>query len=166
MPFVRRLIASAAALLLPFVLHAADPASPTDKAFVAKVSQGGMYEVEASKVAMDRASAANVKDLATWEVHDHQLVGNNLKQTASASGVDFAATLNPEFQQRLDKLKAVSGPAFDQAYIADMKLIHAGDERLFAAEALHGSSSYKPFAHETDLIVKRHIGALNAPVGK
>jgi putative membrane protein len=38
-------------------LSAADMASPTDRAFVGKVSQGGMYEVEASKIAEQKANA-------------------------------------------------------------------------------------------------------------
>ena len=144
-------------------VRAADPASAVDKAFVGKVSQGGMYEVEASKVAVDRATSANVKDQAIAEVHDHEGVGSQLKQIASETGVDVAGSLNAEFGARLEKLKATSGPGFDRAYIADMKLIHAKDEQLFAREAIEGSSAYKGFAHETDLIVKRHIGALNAP---
>jgi len=150
-------------LLTPAIMQAADTASAADKAFVAKVSQGGMYEVEASQLAIQRAKAPDVKDVASTEVHDHELVNSKLKQIASATGVEVAGQLNPEFQQRLDKLKAVSGADFDQAYIADMKQIHDGDEKLFANEAKEGSSSYRWFAHQTDLIVKRHIGALNAP---
>ncbi|NYF78622.1 DUF4142 domain-containing protein [Granulicella arctica] len=145
------------------LLHAAGPASDADKAFVGKVSQGGMYEVEASRVAATRATAPNVKDQALAEVHDHSLVNATLKKIATATGVPVSATLNPEFQQRLAKLKSASPADFDQAYITDMQQIHDKDEKLFAQEATEGSDSYKTFAHQTDLIVKRHIGALNAP---
>jgi putative membrane protein len=157
-------MASSVALvcIVPAVLQA-QGASEADRAFVGKVSQGGMYEVEASKLAMQRATAPDVKDVATTEVHDHEGVNLRLKQIASRTGIEVSATLNPEFQQRLDKLKAVSGSDFDQAYIADMQQIHDKDEKLFAQEAVGGSASYKTFAHQTDLIVKRHIGALNAP---
>ena len=41
-----------------------------------------------------------------------------------------------------------------------MKQIHDNDEKLFAQEAKDGSGDFKPFAAETDKIVKRHIGAL------
>ena len=144
----------------PF-LHAADSASAADKTFTGKVSQGGMYEVEASKVAEQKAVAQNVKDQAFTEVHDHELVGAKLKRTATAAGVPIAAQLNPTFQQRLDKLKATSSADFDAAYITDMQQIHDMDEKLFAKEAMEGSGDFKSFAHETDLIVKRHIGALH-----
>jgi putative membrane protein len=59
-------------------------------------------------------------------------------------------------------LKAISAADFDAAYIKDMADIHAQDERLFAQEAVDGGASqYKAFAAETDLIVKRHIGAIH-----
>ena len=141
--------------------RAADGASAKDNAFVAKVSQGGMYEVEASKVAEKRASAADVKDVAVAEVHDHGQVNRNLKKIADAAGVPVAAELNDEFKARLSKLSAVSDADFDAAYLKDMKAIHDKDEKLFAAEATDGTGDFKAFAKETDKIVKRHIGSLN-----
>jgi putative membrane protein len=150
-----------AALSLPSVLYTLVPASDADKVFVGKVSQGGMYEVESSRLAEQKAVAPDVKDLATTEVHDHTLVNHELKKIASQERIPVAATLNATFQQRLEKLKSVSGSDFDAAYIADMKDIHDKDEKLFAKEAMEGSDAFKNFAHQTDLIVKRHIGALH-----
>ncbi len=151
---------TAAMMMVASIAWAQSTTTAVDKAFVAKVSQGGMYEVEASKVAVDRAQAQDVKDLAAWEVHDHQLVGDKLKSVASGAGDSFPTTLNAEFQARLNKLKGISSAPFDAAYLADMRFIHAKDEKLFAAEAVQGSGAFKSFAHETDLIVKRHIGGL------
>jgi putative membrane protein len=136
--------------------------SKGDQAFVAKVSQGGMFEVAASKVAEDKASAQDVKDQANTEVHDHELVGSKLKSIASANGDDFSTDLNADFTARVAKLNALSGKAFDNAYIAEMKTIHALDGAAFAKEAKTGQNAdLKAFAAETVLIVKRHIGALN-----
>ena len=151
----------AAAILLAAPPHLdADPASAADKTFTGMVSQGGMYEVEASKVAEQKAVAQNVKDVASSEVHDHELVNRKLKKIATAAGIEVAGQLNSTFQQRLEKLKSASGAAFDAAYISDMQQIHDKDEKLFAKEATEGSGDFKPFAAETDVIVKRHIGAL------
>jgi putative membrane protein len=142
-------------------LYAFAPASDTDKAFVGKVSQGGMYEVEASKVAMQRAVEPDVKDTANTEVHDHELVGSELKRIATKTGIPTSPTLNAEFSARLAKLKSASASGFDAAYIADMESIHDKDEKLFAQEAMDGSDNFKTFAHQTDMIVKRHIGSLH-----
>ena len=155
-----------ALIALSSPLLSAATASEADKTFVGKVSQGGMYEVEASKVAEMKAVAQDVKDIAYTEVHDHELVNRKLKKIATAAGITVAPKLNAEFQQRLDKLKAVSGSDFDAAYISDMEKIHDGDEKLFAQEAMEGTGDFKPFAAETDLIVKRHIGALHGTDSK
>jgi putative membrane protein len=157
---LRRITLAVSALVLTPALFAAT-ATQTDKDFVAKVSQGGAYEVAASKVAAERATAPDVKDIALTEIHDHDGVNARLKQIASATGVSIAPSLNAEFQQRLAKLRAVSGADFDAAYITDMEKIHDGDEKLFAQEARDGSEPYRLFAHQTDLIVKRHIGSLH-----
>jgi putative membrane protein len=144
------------------VLADAPTLSKGDQAFVAKVSQGGMFEVAASKVAEDKASAQDVKDQANTEVHDHELVGSKLKSIASSNGDDFSTDLNADFTARVAKLNALSGKAFDDAYIAEMKTIHALDGAAFAREAKTGKNAdLKAFAAETELIVKRHIGALH-----
>ena len=147
-------------------LSAADMASPTDRSFVGKVSQGGMYEVEASKIAEQKATAQNVKDLAIMEVHDHDLVNRELRKIAASEGTEVPLQLNAAFQQRLAQLKSNSGSAFDAVYIDDMAQIHDMDEKLFAKEAVEGSSDFKLFAANTDVIVKRHIGAIHGPDAK
>jgi putative membrane protein len=75
------------AISLASALYALESASEADKVFVGKVSQGGMYEVQASKVAGQRATAPDVKDLAVMEVHDHDLVNRDLKKIATEKGI-------------------------------------------------------------------------------
>ena len=154
-------VATIAMISLSSAVSAAAPGSDADKAFTAKVSQGGLYEVMASKYAATKATAPDVKDVALTEVHDHEQVNAGLKKTAASVGVTIAPGLNAEFTERLTKLTAVAAADFDAAYIADMQAIHDKDEKLFAQEAMGGTDAYKTFAHQTDLIVKRHIGALH-----
>jgi putative membrane protein len=161
MKLIRQSAPYAAALLL-FTTLPLNAASDVDSTFVGKVSQGGAYEVAASQYAETRAQAQDVKDLAVAEVHDHTLVGNKLKKISAAAGIPIALTLNTEFQQRLDKLKSTPKADFDAAYLDDMKSIHDKDEKLFAQESNDGTGAFKAFAAETDRIVKRHIGTLNA----
>jgi putative membrane protein len=136
--------------------------SPTvDRTFVGKVSQGGLYEVEASRIAEEKGTSQDVRDMAIAEVHDHDLVNHELKRIAMSAGIAVSSQLNAEFQQRLSKLKLASGPAFNTAYVTDMAQIHDMDEKLFAKEAIEGTDNLKIFAANTDRIVKRHIGAIH-----
>jgi putative membrane protein len=145
------------------VVRAQDAASSTDKEFVGKVSQGGAYEVQASKLALQKAMAQDVKDIAYSETHDHELVGAELKKISAAKQVPIAPKLNAEFQGKLDHLRSLSGADFDTAYLAEMAAIHDKDEKLFAQESMDaGAADYKAFAAKTDQIVKRHIRALHA----
>jgi putative membrane protein len=144
---------------------AADSFSTADKAFVAKVSQGGMYEVALGKLAEMKATTQDVKDSGNTEAHDHTLVGDKLKAIVEGNGMTFPTGLNAEFQARLDKMKALPSDRFDAAYIADMKKIHDADGAAFAKEASSGTNpDLKAFAAETHRIVERHLGELNASV--
>jgi putative membrane protein len=144
------------------VAFAADMASPADKAFVAKVSQGGMFEVALGKLAADKGATQEIKDNGVTEAHDHELVGAKLKSVANDAGVQFDSKLNPEFQGKLDKIAALSGKDFDVAYVTAMEEVHKIDGGLFAKEAKEGGTAgFKAFAAETHSIVEMHIGALH-----
>lgn len=142
-------------------LLAAQPASQADRDFIAKVSQGGLYEVEAGKVAASKGQTPFTRDFGVLESHDHEGVNAELKRIAAATGVTIQPGLNAEFTARLAKLKAVPANQFDSYYLADMKQIHNNDEALFVKEAGEGSEPYKPFGHATAVLVKAHLGWLD-----
>ena len=160
------LFLTAAVLILAAAnARAAEPLSEADKAFVAKVSQGGMYEVEFARVAETKATTQDLKDQANTEAHDHQLVGGKLKAIMEKNGLAFPTALNAEFQARLDKMSALPAGQFDAAYVEDMKKIHDADGAAFAQEAKGGTNAdLKAFAAETYRIVQRHLGELGAKV--
>jgi len=155
------LATAAVGLMCSMALIASESATQADRAFVAKVSQGGLYEVEAGKVAAMHGAVPVVKDFGVLESHDHEGVNSELKRIAEMTSVSIAPGLNAEFSQRLAKLKAVSGAQFDSYYLSDMKQIHNNDEALFVQEAEDGSTPYKRFAHQTAVLVKAHLGWLN-----
>ena len=145
------------------VTQAAEPLSDADRAFVAQVSQGGMFEVELGRLAAGRGGLQDVKDQGITEAHDHTLVGNKLKAIARSIGLAFPTALNAEFQGKLASVKALSGQAFDEAYLREMKAVHAADGAAFAKEAESGTNPrLRQFAAETHRIVLMHIGELDA----
>lgn len=155
--------ATAAFMMFASLTHAADAVSAADRAFIAMVSQGGMFEVEAGKLGAEQGHTQDVRDQGVTEAHDHQLVGAKLKSIAAEADIQFPDSLNPTFQKELDGLKALSGMAFDAAYLRDMEDIHAKDGAAFAKEAKSGSNpKLRAFAAETHRIVLRHIGELKA----
>ena len=149
-------------LLVAGIATTATAASPADRAFVAKVSQGGMYEVAAGKLAAVKGSTQDVRDFAVAEVHDHALVGAKLKAISAHEGIAIGAAPTPDFAAKLARLQKLAGPAFDRAYLADMAALHDADGAAFASEATGGgSAAYRAFGAETHRIVQRHIGAIH-----
>ncbi len=145
--------------------RAAAPISDADKAFVAMVSQGGMYEVALGTLAETRGATQDIRDQGNTEAHDHSLVGAKLKGIVTGAGLPFPDKLDAAFQARLDKMKALPGSDFDKAYIVDMKTIHEADGAAFAKEAVNGTNpDLKAFAAETHRIVERHLGEIDAKV--
>ena len=164
------LFAFAAGLLVAgyHTAEAGEPASASDRAFVAMVSQGGMFEVQAGSVGAVQGSTQDIRDQGNTEQHDHMLVGDKLTSVAAAAGIVCPKSLNAPFSKMLATLKAAGGPAFDAVYLDDMKQIHAKDGAAFAKEAAGGSNpGLRAFAAETHRIVQRHIGELQAvgPIG-
>ncbi len=140
---------------------AAVAATPADRAFVAKVSQGGMFEVAAGKLAETKGSTQDIRDFGTTEVHDHMLVGAKLKAISAGAGIAVSSTPNAEFAGKLSHLASLSGTAFDAAYLTEMAALHDADGAAFASEAINGSPAYRAFGTETHRIVQRHIGAIH-----
>ena len=162
MPTARTTALVVATLLIagPQLAHAA--ATPADRAFVAKVSQGGMFEVQAGRLADQKGSTPDIRDFGAMEAHDHTPVGDKLKAVSSHEGISFGSDLNAEFAAKLTHLKALSGAAFDAAYMNQMAAIHAADGAAFAKEAKDGGGpDFRAFAAETHVIVQRHIGAIH-----
>ncbi len=149
-------------MLFTYNAHADEVPTATDKNFVTQVSEGDLYEVEASILAEQKAWAPNVKDLAYTEIHDHEQVNRRLKRIAGKDSVPITRKLTPTFSERLSKLTSLPTEQFDTAYLIDMEEVHKSNEKILAKEAIEGSNNFQEFAHDTDLIVRRHIGALHA----
>ncbi len=157
-------LALSLAMFAATAVHAA-AAPPGDRAFVAKVGQGGMFEVAAGRLAMTRGSTQDIRDVAAMEVHDHMLVGAKLKSVAAAEGIAVPATANAEFAGKLATLQGLSGPAFDRAYMSELATLHDADGAAFLEESTAGGTpAIRAMGAETHLIVQRHIGAIHGAV--
>lgn len=145
-----------------FTLGARADVSSADKTFVKKAAQGGMLEVELGKVAQDQAVSPDVKNFGSMMVTDHGKANDELKSIVATKGITLADSLDAKHQKMLDDLKAKSGQAFDDAYIAAMTKAHHADDALFQKEASSGSDAdLKAFAAKTDQdVIKKHIGML------
>ena len=130
----------------------------SDQHFMKEAAQGGMAEVELGQLAAERASSAEVKEFAQRMVKDHSQANDQLKQIASQKGVTLPNSLSAKDQATKNKLSKLSGDAFDQAYMSDMRKDHKADIAVFQKESASGKDpDVKQFASQTLPTLKDHL---------
>lgn len=94
------------------------PAPTTAAAYVTKAQQADLFEIEAGKIAMQRAQNASVKNFAQQMVEHHTMAANRFSASAREAGVVAPSPqLDAEHMKKLADLKAASNNAFDKTYM-------------------------------------------------
>jgi putative membrane protein len=147
------------AAAVPLVASAAG-GSP-DEAFFQKVTEAGLAEVAAGKLAQTKGSRESVRQFGAMMVKDHGAANDKLKGIAHTKGItlpedpDLKHTAQDElFAQRV-------GPDFDRAYIDAQIKDHKEAEALLQTEiALGKDADAKAFAQEILPKVQAHLKAI------
>ena len=130
----------------------------SDSTFAAKAAQGGMAEVKLGQLAKDKGSSQGVKDFGQKMIDDHTKANDDLKSVASKEGVTLPTSLDARDQATYDRLSAMSGTAFDKAYMHDMVTDHRMDVNEFRRESEHGTDpGLKAFAASTLPTLEEHL---------
>ena len=132
------LTASAAGVALSLALlqtSAAATAPASAQEFVTKAAQGGLAEVELSKMAQTRAHAAAVKSFAARMVHDHTQANSALQAIAVRKGLSVPTDTDAEHRALIGTLSQETGEQFDKDYVAAMTKDHDAAIGLFEGES-------------------------------
>lgn len=143
--------------------HAAEVSQQTTD-FVKNASVGNLFEIESSKLALQKTSATDVKDFAQKMVTDHTQIGDQMKKAVNASGTDLtpATTLDADHQQTLNSLKAAPAANFDNLYVEAQLKAHDDAVTLFSDYAQNGDeTNLKKFASDTLPTLKKHQQMVN-----
>jgi putative membrane protein len=107
--------------------------------FVREAAIGGMAEVELGQLASGKASSADVKQFAERMVADHGKANDELKSLAEKKGLRVPTAVDAKHKQTMDKLSKLSGPAFDRAYMDEMRKDHKKNVDEFKQQSMKGS---------------------------
>ncbi|WP_158615555.1 DUF4142 domain-containing protein [Acidipila sp. EB88] len=113
-------------------------ASSQDKMFLKEASEGDMFEIKASQLALQKSSSDDVKQYAQMMIDDHTKLDNAMKPIASEAGVSPATDLGGKQKKEYAKLDGLSGDAFDKEYIKVMVMDHSKVSKAFGMEASNG----------------------------
>lgn len=134
-----------------------------DAAFASKAAQGGLAEVQLGKLAAEKASNADVKAFGQQMVDDHSKANDQLKSVAEKDNMTLPTAPNAKQQAMYTKLQALSGAAFDKAYVSGMVKDHEEDVKEFQKEANSGKNpDIKSFAAETLPIIQGHLAKIKS----
>lgn len=133
------------------------------KDFVEKVALSDMYEVEASKIALERSQVQPVKDYAQMMIDAHTATTNELKPLAAAAMVQPPTALDNAHMGKLDELRNASVADFDDKYIDQQTEAHENALNLLKDFAANGKDAgLQAFASKTAPTVDAHLQQVKA----
>lgn len=136
----------------------ATPVSQDDADFGVKAANAGMTEVEASKLALNTSTNANVKKYAQMIIDDHTTAAGKLSTIATAKQITLPASLSEDSQNKIADLGKKTGKDFDKAYIDMMVSDHKDAVDAFQKESDNTKDAeLKSFTTETIPVLQKHL---------
>ena len=133
------------------------------KNFVEKVALSDMYEIEASKIALERSKVQPVKDYAQMMIDAHTATTAELTPLASAASVAPPSALDNDHTAKLEDLRNASVEDFDDKYIDQQTDAHENALNLLKDFAMNGKDAgLQAFAAKTALAVDAHLQQVKA----
>ncbi len=143
--------------------NAAPTVCTKDCNFIQAAAQGGMTEVKLGELASRTGQRDDVKQFGQRMVKDHDGINDDLKALAAQKGVTLPDNLDAEHQGMVDKMSALSGSDFDNAYITGMIKDHKSDAKAFKAESsATKDTDVKGFVEKTIPVVNEHLKVITA----
>jgi putative membrane protein len=127
--------------------------------YVQMAAMGDMFEVESSKLALERSPSMEVKNIAQEMITAHTMTSDELKARLTRAGlmVETPAMLDSEHQQKVDQLRRASNQEFDAQYLSAQKEAHDEALMLHRDYAMDGKvQELKAFASETAPKIEMH----------
>jgi putative membrane protein len=132
--------------------------SATDRMFVKSAMQGGLAEVQLGQLTLQKSNNDQVKQFAQHMIDDHTKLNDEMKPVAQQLGVVVPTEVSKKDRNLMNKMQALSGPAYDQAYIKDMVKDHKNDLSEFQTEASSGQDqTVKDAAAQGSKVIAQHL---------
>ena len=145
---------------------AAKPAATRQKvdtaSFVETFSAANQFEIDAGKLALEKASADDVKAFAAQMIKDHTKAAEDFKAALGQGETTSAVTPGQADRQadmlkQLQSLEGLSGTAFQVRYISLMDEVHKTAAALFQNYAQDGDDpALKEFAKGRLDVLEEH----------
>lgn len=129
-----------------------------DAKFAVDACNGGMTEVELSKLASAKAVKPEVKKFADMMIMDHTAAGEQLKAIAKAKNITLPDSVNADSKKAIEDLSKKSASDFDKAYVDKMVSDHKSTVDMFESASKNlKDADLKAFVDKTLPTIKGHL---------
>lgn len=129
-----------------------------EAAFLKKAIELNMAEIQTAQLAQQTSADDQIKQFAQQVQDDHGKILDVLKQAAEQLSVPVPQELSKNSTKRIEKLKTLSGDAFDQAYIKETIKSHKEEDETFKNETRTTTSpQLKDIAASDAQMVQGHL---------
>ena len=170
MPFVA---APAGAQTDPSMVGVSDsqPWNQTGTVFVQNAMMSDKFEIESSRLALEKSSDRAVRDFARDMIAAHSETSADLKavsdRTIAGRMVTPPPRLDPQHMEMYHALESRFGPDFDREYIAQQLTAHHQALAFMEGYARHGAvPELQHFARHTAPIIADHLAMLRSIRGE
>ena len=133
--------------------------SKMDEDLMMQVAMGGMMQLETSRVALQKTTNPEVREMAQAEVEEQTGLSAKLKEIASAKGITLPSTPDAKTQAMVAKMQDMSGAAMDRHYIQEhaVKGHELLDRVMSKVESKGQDANLMAVAKAAHPLVKTHL---------
>lgn len=134
--------------------------APKTEDFVTEAASSDMFEIESSKLAVERSQDSATKSFAQQMITDHMKTSDELKTMVTSGKVKAAipASMSSAQQSMLDDLKKLNGDDFTKQYHSEQQDAHEDAVDLFKRYGEEGDNAdLKAWAAKTRPALEHHL---------
>lgn len=134
--------------------------APKTEDFVTEAADSDMFEIESSKLALERSQDTPTKLFAQQMIADHTKTSEELKGMVSGGKVKatIPTTMSSQQQAMFDDLKTLQGDDFTKMYRSDQEDVHEAAVDLFKRYGDEGENvELKAWAATTRPALEHHL---------
>jgi putative membrane protein len=129
-----------------------------DQKFLEKAMESNVAEIQMGRLALEKSTDEQVRHFATQMTDDHAKMLDEWKQATATLNIPVPTEPSKAAMKTMDKMKSLSGDAFDQAYIKEMVKAHKEDDKAFKEEARTTTNAQlKEMATQDAGIIEGHL---------
>ena len=132
-----------------------------DKTFIKKAMESNVGEIQMAQLALEKSTDADIRHFAVQMQDDHGRLMDELKQAAGQLNIPVPDQPSKGVTKSMEKMKGLSGTAFDQVYIKEMVKAHKEDDKAFKEEIRNTTSPQLKEMMTRDVqMIESHLQAI------